>query len=49
MRIKNTNTLPKLVADGVYCADLICVSCEKKEAVGFVLESVKHYSDGKMR
>ena len=48
MRIKNANTLPKLVADSVYCADLICVSCEKKEAVGFVLESVKHYSDGKI-
>ena len=48
MRVKNTNSFPELATDGIYCANLICVSSEKEETVGHVLESIKHYSDGKI-
>ena len=48
MWIKNTNSFPEFVADSIYCANLICVSREEKEAVGHVLESIKHDGDGKI-
>ena len=38
MRIKNANTFTEFATDGIYCTNLIRVSCEKKEAVGLAID-----------